>query len=260
MEKALKSIYNFDQINICLVCKLTKDFVISLHLCPIALLVVDIICFFFFIHTKNLIFCSVAVRIYLFWRGAYLKRIIFTLILISLLAALCSACGGQDDDVSAPGKPNRTAIEFSDADDISTLEAEWLFIPEGAELLHSMSWDDKLEYDFTAVGYVEINAYIKALYTAMKEKGFLPLSYRFDRETCKLTDFAELETPPDTVEDESFSGTAYEFLYKTESKFYMLTVKYYGSAGGTYGNGKALVTLEDITGYAAQCYKEFYNE
>lgn len=183
-----------------------------------------------------------------------MKRIVIILI-IMLAAGLAVACGGEDKAADT----HRFSEEFSEAEKVTAMDADWLFIPEGAKLLHTSARDGKLDYDFTAVGYVEINAYIKDLYTAMKKQGITPLSSRFDEATCRLTDFAELEMPEDAVENERFSGKAYEYLYKTGEKFYSLTLKYYGSAGGTYGNGKAMVTVEDVTEYTAKCYEEFNN-
>jgi len=166
------------------------------------------------------------------------------MLLLILLTVLLCACGG--DEPSTEENPGLFE-DFSIAEEIDT---DWLFLPKEAKLLRTAENRKVLEAIFTGCEYPEINAYAKELFETLTRRG------------AKVYDAYELLTPhllrgfKEAKLDINFAGVAYRYYYTYENRTYMLELKYYGSAGGNYGNGQSVIGISDVSGKIDSLIKE----
>ncbi len=174
-----------------------------------------------------------------------MKRLICLLILASLAL---TACGGKNEEALSA---EESAPLFADFSQAAELDTEWLFLPEKAELLRTAENRGVLEATFKGCEYPEINAYTKALFNSLKHRG-AEIYDAYDLfKPLRLEEFREAEL------DIRFAGVAYRYYYTCEDKIFMLELKYYGSAGGAYGNGRGVIGISDVS---EKVYSLIYEE
>ena len=187
-----------------------------------------------------------------------LKRA-FTVILAALFVMGLMGCSDKKEGTKGRGNQNITKEEtviFTNSAAIEKLGLEWIFVPsKSTELKTKDASTKKLELSFKGCGYKEINRYAADMEKAIQKSGYALYSPVLD-EGKKLVDIEKATPVTSVIEDEYFSGTAYNFVYKTADAFVTVTVKYYGSAGGKYGNGQCKVVIQDST----DLYMPYYEE
>lgn len=167
-----------------------------------------------------------------------MKRLL--LLLLSLLALL-SACSDAD------GQGNNIFTGLSLAEKI---DCDWLFLPKEAVLTRTEEVNEELRATFKGCEFKEINAYAKELYDTLTGRGCNVFNSMDPMHPYKLTNFEEAKL------DIGFAGLAYSYYYTKEESVYMLTLYYYGSAGGTYGNGQSVIVLCDVSDKISSLVKE----
>ncbi len=187
-----------------------------------------------------------------------LKRA-FLIILAAVLALGLVGCSDKEEDTKGRGKQNVTKEEtviFTNSAAIEKLGLEWIFVPsKSTELKTKDASTKKLELSFKGCGYKEINRYATDMEKAIQNSGYTLYVPVLD-EGKKLVDIVKASPVTEVVEDEYFSGEAYVFIYKAKETFVTVTIKYYGSAGGKYGNGQCKVIIQDST----DLYMPYYEE
>lgn len=156
-------------------------------------------------------------------------------ICIALISMLVLLTGCSKDN----GKLISTDI-FSDTEAAETLDGRWLFLPEKAIVIRTVATDEKLQADFKGCEYAEINEYAKQIFDTLISKG-CTIHDAKTLDYTKLMEFKAAEL------DLNFAGTAYAYYYTLNSAVYFIEISYYGCGGGTYGNGKASVSITNVT-------------
>ena len=174
-----------------------------------------------------------------------------TFISIVSLMLIISAWGCSDKGTKNSNSENKQALtEESGAvitNSVATKEMslDWFFIPEESTNIKTRAANTKrIEVSFKGCGYKEINRYGTEIETVLKRK-FGDLYTPIINENGVITGLTKATTAKEVIKNENFSGPAYGFIYKTNEKFITVTVKYYGSAGGSYGNGQCKVIIEN---------------
>lgn len=158
-----------------------------------------------------------------------MKKLLLLLSLIFLL----SACSDNEEDTSDN--------LFSDISLSESIDSDWLFIPEGSTLIRTEEVDGELKATFKGCEFKEINAYAKELYELLVKTGSVVYDATNPLQPKKIDAFKEANL------DIKFAGLAYCYYYTKGDSIYMLTIHYYGSAGGAYGNGQSVVGLSEVT-------------
>lgn len=178
----------------------------------------------------------------------YIKRT-FIMLLACIFPLLC-ACGSDTSAIESTDSLDESLSIFEGLKLAERLDSDWLFLPEEARLLRTNEENDILAASFNGCEAKEITAYAEALFNALTARG------------CAVYDAMEFSAPKllegfEAAElDLEFAGLAYRYYYKAEGKIYMLSVYYYGCAGGTYGNGLTTLRLSDVTESASSLIKE----
>ena len=169
---------------------------------------------------------------------------------VSVIMILCTAaCSSEDDALSAISAESKKQLYI-----------QWLTLPEESKDIKVVNTvPSSVQISFKGCGYKEINAFAKTVEDALKSKGYQLYTPIYDK-AMLATDIVAATDITAVVEDESFSGEAYGFLYKAEGRFIELKISYYGSAGGEYGNGLCKVHIFDSSDYYARFDKEIGNE
>lgn len=163
--------------------------------------------------------------------------------MILLALSLC-ACG-EDEGTAEDSK-----ALFEDCSAAQGIDVNWLFLPKEAELIRISEINKTLEASFTGCEYTEINAYAKELFEALLRRGAKVYDANEIYNPIRLKTFKEAKL------DINFAGVAYRYYYTYENKTYMLELKYYGSAGGKYGNGQGVLVFYDTSGKIDSLIKE----
>ncbi len=181
----------------------------------------------------------------------------FLVILAAVLASGFFACSDKKSDTQRKQSVTKEeTVIFTNSAAIEKLGLEWIFVPaKSKELKTKEASTKKLELSFKGCGYTEINQYATDMESAIQKSGYTLYSPVVDEEQ-KLIGIEGASPVTELIEDEYFSGTAYSFVYKTTDAFVTVTVKYYGSAGGKYGNGQCKVIIQDST----DLYMPYYEE
>lgn len=182
-----------------------------------------------------------------------MKKLLLTLLALVHITA-CTACAKAD---KIPDESEEVVSAFLENSAAEAFGAEWFFLPEGHTLIRSRTNGNTLNVDFKGLDYVGINAYANALYNAIRENGYKLFEVKVDENSGEIVKFGKAPSFSSTIDDEYFAGEAYCFKYTNGVDFYMLTINYYGSAGGTVGNGHCKLSVSDVTEVYQAYYKEF---
>ena len=167
-----------------------------------------------------------------------MKKILLLLSLLFLLSACSEGNEKQNDNL------------FSDISLSESMDSEWLFIPDGATLIRTEEVNGELRAIFKGCEFKEINAYAKDLYDLLIKTDCMVYDATNPLNPKKLDAFKEATL------DIKFAGLAYCYYYTKGDVIYMLTIHYYGSAGGAYGNGQSVVGLSEVTDKIGSLIKE----
>ena len=177
-----------------------------------------------------------------------MKKVILLLVFSMIL--LCS-CGEAENNTEQSTEASEiSTVELSFADTSNTLDEDWLFLPSGAELIRTTENGSDVQATFRGCEYPEINAYAKNLFKTLSDRG------------AKIYDAYNLLSPTAISEfkeaklDINFAGVAYRYYYEYEDAIFMLELKYFGSAGGRYGNGQSILSMSNVTEKIGAILKE----
>lgn len=183
-----------------------------------------------------------------------IKKAILTVFALVMILGLfsCSNKKKESNKNDTPATEDSTVLTNSHA--IEKLSLDWFFVPkECKELKVKEANINKVELSFKGCGYTEINAYAADIEKAIEDCGYI-LFAPVVGEDGKIAGITSAARVKSVIEDEYYSGTPYSFIYKTDDGFTTITIKYYGSAGGKYGNGQCKVIIQDST----ELYMPYY--
>ncbi len=180
-----------------------------------------------------------------------MKKILPLLLVFTLLLTACSQKGSKDDSsVDTLEISDGQVNIFDGLKGAEKLDTDWLFIPEKAVVLRKSTENGEYRISFKGAEYPEINAYGEDIFNTLTGRGAIVYNAADLLHPVKLDSFTEAEL------DISFAGTAYSYYYKLDGRIYMIVIKYYGSAGGTYGNGQSELRFDDVTDRIASLLEE----
>lgn len=175
-----------------------------------------------------------------------MRRLLPLLLVFTLFFA---ACSDSDDGKNTVSSEEQVNI-FDGLKGAEKLDTAWLFIPDNTTVIRKSTENDEYRISFNGAEFVEINAYAEQLFDTLVNRGASVYDATDVLHPEKLTDFVKAEL------DINFAGTAYSYYYKLNGHIYMLIIKYYGSAGGTYGNGQSELRFDEVTDKIASLLEE----
>ncbi len=163
------------------------------------------------------------------------------------LCLLLFGCGNEQQEMSnVDSTVDENTAVFTNKAAIDALDAHWFFVPNNASNIKTKEYITKLEASFDGCIYEEINDYAVHIQAALKEHGFALYQATLG-DSGLINGLVEADDVSKEIKDEYFTGTAYTFIIEKDAKYFTVTVKYYGSAGGARGNGRCVITIEDKT-------------
>lgn len=180
-----------------------------------------------------------------------------SVLLVALLLIFTVGCG---EDKGVESTQEEESAIFTNSHAIEALGLDFFFVPEKSTGIKvSEGSVSAVQVSFNGCGYKEINEYAADLEREIINKG-----YQLFAPVCNtngvVTDIVKAESISAVIENESYAGVAYGFIYKKEQSFISLDISYYGSAGGEYGNGLCKVNIKDNTALYAKYSEELENE
>ena len=167
----------------------------------------------------------------------------FILLALTLLIGL-SACS------SSNGEDKTNGGVFGEISNSASYDVEWITLPKEATVIRTEETNGELKATFKGCEFVEINSLAKQIFESLTERGCTVYNAMDPLTPVKLITFEEAKI------DIRFAGCAYCYYYTNGDSIYMLTIHYYGSAGGKYGNGQSILVISNVTDKIGSLIKE----